>query len=249
VKQQYRNQSTLAVAFITAILVVCGLWLIESKLSDLRKLETTAQLQAQLKPLTLGDPTPLPWVGEWNDEEEPDIDCETGKVGVFGALPPRDSWLSKFNAAKRAVIRNGHPLCEGCGRSPEECGKLSHDAHHVRSVEIIETELNDDGSKKYPPELKWDQGNLIILCRPALRSRLNPDDKGCHFLIGHKGESWAVSDPDVAHKAAKNFARLNPGWTYEQRVDEYYANYPSKMPAKYINNHRSAMERKTQVAP
>lgn len=246
-KQQYRNTSTLVVAFVAAIVVVCGLLLIESKLRELDREEKAEQLQAQLKPLTLGDPTPLPSVGEWNDEEEPDIDGEV-HAGVYGALPPRDSWLSKFNAAKRAVIRNGHPLCEGCGRSPEECGKLTHDAHHRISVDRIETELNDDGSKKYAPDLKWDQGNLIILCRPALSSRLTPDDKGCHFLIGHKGESWAVSDPNVKRAAAKNFSRLNPGWTYEQRVDEYYANQPSKIPA-VDHKSRSAMERKTQVAP
>jgi hypothetical protein len=242
VKQQYRNQSTITVVAITTMLVIIAFGWVESLLSE----RDHANEAARLQQVQIGDPTPLPWVGEWNDEEEPDIDCETGEVGVFGALPPRDSWLSKFNAAKRAVIRNGHPLCEGCGRSPEECGKLSHDAHHQISVERIETELNDDGSQKWAPELKWDQGNLIILCRPALRSRLTPDDKGCHFLIGHKGESWAVSDPNVRTHAAKNFSRLNPGWTYEQRVDECYANQTSKVTEK--PNARST-DRKTHVAP
>lgn len=162
--------------------------------------------------------------------------------GIVGALPGREEWIAEFNKTKRSMIRNGYPLCQGCGRSPEDCGKITHDMHHVISVKrIVEEKLN--------PSLKWDSRNMIILCRPNVASRLDDNDKGCHFTFGHLGQSWDVSNPNVREDAAKNFKKLHGRVSYDQLVEAYYENQPVSVPQRVHDHKRSKMPAKTEVSP
>ena len=185
---------------------------------------------------------------QWDSQDDPDSpEISSGQVG---ALPSRDEWIGKFNKAKRSMVKHGKPLCEGCGRSPEECGKVSHDAHHVISVERIETEVKRDGAARWAAETKWDADNLIILCRPSMSSRTDPADKGCHCLLGHCGESWHVSDPDVRKHAAEKLKRIHPKKTYDQLVEEYFENQPQAVPQSTGEKRaRSNTQAKRTLAP
>ena len=180
---------------------------------------------------------------QWDSQNDPDaIDVAETSHQVHlprgEPLPSRDEWIAKFNRSKRALIKSGKPLCEGCGRSPEACGKVSHDCHHQISVQRIVDEKLDES-------LKWDQSNMIILCRPSMSDRTDPDDKGCHFLLGHKGESWAVSDPNVRSKADAQFKRLHPGKSYSQLVEEYFEGRPILPPQTTKDRKRAKMPVKT----
>ena len=152
---------------------------------------------------------------------ELDHEFEHHESGIVGALPSRDEWMSKFRTARKHKLET-HPLCEACGDTAEEAGHL--EAHHVISVKrIVEEKLN--------PELQWDVGNLIVLCR---------DD---HHECGHP-DGWAKSNPNVRTEAAGRLDRHYQGWTYPELVE-------AKTQTTYKRGEplRRSTERKTTVSP
>lgn len=249
-KKQYRQLGAVFAAIWLLVCVLVSVGLFSVGIYVVRPAEVVESPQEER--LTEED---LQAIQELDNEERTwdsfgDPDVEESYSGPVGALPSRDEWIAKFNKAKRSLVKHGKPLCEGCGRSPEECGKVTHDAHHVISVERIETELNLNGSARWPAEMKWDADNLIILCRPSTNTRTSPDDKGCHFLLGHRGESWSVSDPEVRKHAASQLSRFHPGKSYSQLVEEYFENSPQIVPQSTGEpRRRSSTQAKRTVAP
>lgn len=147
--------------------------------------------------------------------------------GSYGTLPPRagTEWSKKFEHTKRVRVKK-FPLCEGCGRSPDE---MTHypDQHHKVSVNRIITEKLDES-------LLWDEANLISLCRT------------CHQQYGHP-DGWATSNPNVERDAKAAFEQCQ-GKSYEAAVAEWRANQST--PATLTKDkRRSNRESKTTVTP
>ena len=163
----------------------------------------------------LGAPIPV---------EEPVELVEAGQEPVQ-VEPNKFAWVSKFKATRKAKLLT-HPLCEACGCS-SECAPLN--AHHVISIKRITDE-------KLADSLRWDETNLIVLCRSH------------HRQFGHPN-GWQTSNPDVRSDAAKNFFRTRPGWTYEELVADFEFNKPIFLEHPKAAKPRASTETKTQVAP
>ena len=156
-------------------------------------------------------------------EDEP----ENVGHGPYGSLPSRQSWATAFRHARLKLLSE-HPICEACGRGPEEIGPLN--AHHVISVKrIVEEGLAES--------LQWDVKNLISLCHD------------CHHIFGHP-DGYAKSNPHVRRDAAKNFDNCQ-NRTYAEAVNEWREQQPipvevAKEPKK---SKRGKTPSKTTVAP
>jgi hypothetical protein len=147
--------------------------------------------------------------------------------GPYGVLPPRagTEWVKKFEQTKRVRVKT-FPLCEGCGRTPDDLGRYP-DQHHKVSVYRIITEKLDES-------LLWDEANLISLC------------KTCHQQYGHP-DGWATSNPDVERDAKGAFKQCQ-GISYAAAVTEWRAKQPT--PATLTKDRRrSNRESKTTVIP
>jgi hypothetical protein len=145
--------------------------------------------------------------------------------GPYGALPSRAEWASKFRKARLQLLAQ-YPICEACGRGPEEAGAMN--AHHVVSVKrIIEEGLDES--------LKWDVKNLITL------------DRECHLHYGHD-DNFSKSNPNVRRDAAKAFSGCW-GKPYSEVVADWRANQPMAVELTKDKKQRSNRERKTTIAP
>lgn len=130
--------------------------------------------------------------------EEPDPRIAQG-------LPSRAEWQYQFSKARKKLLET-HPICQACGRGPEEQGSMN--AHHIVSVKRIETE-------GLPRTLLTDLDNLIILCRD------------CHHHLGHP-HGWTDSNPMVQHDVKQAWHGCQ-NVTYQQAVAAWRrANTPAK---------------------
>lgn len=105
----------------------------------------------------------------------------------------RKEYASAYRTAHHKALKRS-PRCEACGITAEELADGDHlDTHHKISVKRIFEEGLDHS-------LISDPDNLIVLCRQR--------GKGCHWIFGHYGKSWADSNPNVVRDAAKNLKHV-----------------------------------------
>lgn len=81
-------------------------------------------------------------------------------------------------AARRQHLHD-EPTCQWCG------GAVDLEVHHIDPVH-------------HAPEKELVQANMITLCMAK--------DQECHYMQGHRGESWLAWDPDIRKKCEQRRA-------------------------------------------